>query len=208
MDKVQLHAHMLTFSLTSIRMRMAFTIEMGALYREGTQTAIGVGRVSPGGRNDAPRRRPLLQLEVLHNFDLWYELSRVRNRRAACILPMDFAPSELRKKIPTDVSDDAKQTSVFVSGRYDAEGLVGIPGPVIPMFGRRVGLTYRSRTPVGSAESPRRSSRSSPGTFEIQNVEIYLALLSRSQNDEIPNNLCISHYFDKMWNTNAILKLN
>ena len=61
--------------------------------------------------------------------------------------------------------------------------------PWIPGPGSRIQIIVwrvrpRSRTQVGSSESPWRSSRSSRGAFQIQKFEIYLVLLSQSQNDE------------------------
>ena len=93
------------------------------------------------------------------------------------------------KKMPTDFSDNANKTSVFVSGWIYAElfssSLDPIPGSIIQITDWRV--KTRSRTQIGSAESPWRlwrSSRSSPGAFQTQKIEIYLDLLSQSQNDE------------------------
>ena len=118
---------------------------------------------------------------------LQYELSRVRHCRAVHMLPWGFIlPLKFEKKLPTDVSDHAHKTSVFVSGRCYAEGCFGIPrspgspslDPSSKEWTDTSGLARALRW--GSAASPWRLPRSSPSVFQIQTVEIEWVLLSGS----------------------------
>ena len=94
-----------------------------------------------------------------------------------------------------DFLDNSNKTRVFVSGWFTQEAYwypwIPIPGSINQIFDLRVGPW--SRTQVGWAESPWRSSRSSPGAFQIQNLKfIWFFCLDRKttkrRNDKRQNN--------------------
>ena len=92
------------------------------------------------------------------------------------------------KKMPTGFSDNLKKRAFLIVDEFTKKTFSSSLGPRA-WIAHPNDLQYwrvgpRSRAQVGSSESPWRSSRSSPGAFQIQKIEIYLVLLSQSQNGE------------------------
>ena len=103
-----------------------------------------------------------------------YELSRVYQSRAVLTWTMDFVSSEIRKKLPTDFSDNANKTSVFVSGWIYAEGFFDSP------WSSGLDLSSKQLTDVSGLDRALRLSQPSrhgdrrdhsPGCFKFKNLK-------------------------------------